>query len=53
MVVGDRGWFRENYALEFVGISWECYHNPYAYPHETTSQMDGCVLRKFKNGCRL
>jgi len=31
---GDGGQFHGNLALYFVEISWECYHHPYASPHE-------------------
>lgn len=40
MVVGDGGWFLENFALEFYEMAWACYYHPYASTHETNLQMD-------------
>lgn len=53
MVGGDGGWFLENCALEFAEIDWECYHHPYASPHETTWQMDAWFSSYEKNNFLL
>lgn len=46
MAEGDGGQFLGNRALEFAEISWTCYHNPYASPHETDFEMDAQILGK-------
>ena len=49
MFEGDGGQFLGNHVLEFVEISWACYHHPYASPPETSWQMDAWFSSYDKN----